>query len=476
MLCDDKKAVKSVYQGVDFLVLGIKITNESIFKDKFTKFKDKLDFLKRSAMAINTYGEKFVADDLGIKNARFLISSKGIENYTYVFHNNDIYVSVSNAAFESPSKYHLKVQFRSEFLVRMGEKKAYKLVKAMLDKILFYNCYEVKILRVDLCSDIVGVVYTPNDIYNFRSLRKATNYKQDINYYKESPKTNKHGIKFVNYDETPNTEYVRFMRFQGISFGKAPAMFRIYDKIQEITQKQGSILITKRWEKMGVDIKKDKIFRHECEFTRDFIKKIIPYNCKDEIKYLFDNLGKFWAVGVMLVKWYDLTQSEISRLIRYSVARKSANKRKIYQRVNDDETRFHFWDIVSRWHNEFYILHKHKIPNMPNLKVAKNQLKGLVSVVYKNLGNTNAFKFVLDEVKKDLANQYQCTLHEYALNKVCSSFIDNSTLFNESEVLKTENIDRYELHLIDIMLSLDSLINETFKDNYKKSLQIYESA
>jgi len=78
----------------------------------------------------------------------------------------------------------------------------------------------------------------------------------------------------------------------------------------------------------------------------------------DEVAYVFENLGKFWATGLNICKWYDLTVKERERISNNSVQTDSI--RKIYQRCEQDEARFKFWDFLADWDDTRFVkLSKH---------------------------------------------------------------------------------------------------------------------
>ncbi|MCZ6156992.1 hypothetical protein O6B72_09245, partial [Campylobacter ureolyticus] len=221
----DEKNIKILHQGIDTLVIGVKCADEIFYNTTYSVFLDNLAKLKNQAKDINSYGEKFVKSTLNLNLGDFLISSKGIQNYTYLFKNDDIFVSVANTKFEIKNLYHLKVQFRSRFLLVFGHQKAYEFVSQMLKRI-FANYYEVTLLRFDLCTDITGIKYTPNDYFKFRTTRKISNHIDSTNFDSLIDNDEKE-MKFIDFSSMDTKAFIRFNQFEGVSFGKSPAMFRI---------------------------------------------------------------------------------------------------------------------------------------------------------------------------------------------------------------------------------------------------------
>lgn len=159
---------KIIHQGIDTLVIGVNCSNEEYFNTTYQQFISKVANLKFQAQELKTYGEKYVLDDLDLDYGDFKISSKGQGQYFGYISNDDIICLVSDTDFKSRNLYHLKIQFRSIFLLKYGYKYCYDLVSKFL-KDLFKDYYKVFVLRLDLATDVTGIKYTPQDFLKFRS-------------------------------------------------------------------------------------------------------------------------------------------------------------------------------------------------------------------------------------------------------------------------------------------------------------------
>ena len=454
-------APKIVHQGIDTLVFGINCTDEAVFATKFKRFVSVVKTAKEAAQSVNTFGEKFYKTDLGLDYGDFFVSSKGLGGSYFGFvKNDDVFFSVSDTDFEANSLYHIKLQFRSIYLLKYGFVVCIEQVKKFLNDV-FDGKFEIKILRVDVCSDVAGIKYTPVDFFNFRSLKKISHFSQTT--IKEAGDDS----VIVSEDETDLSKvdladinvnnFMRFNRFEGMSFGKNPDMFRVYDKIKQIEQKNISTLVFTKWELNGFNFDCDKyVFRHEAEFGRLRIRKLMPIDVKDEVDYLIDNAGRFWATGLNICKWYDLTIKERERISNNSVQTDSI--RKIYQRCDQDETRLRFWDFLADWDDaRFAKLSKHDFIKSKDLKQAKKALKAFVSAVYTNLGyDYYNFLIVLDEVKKDLERE-GLNLHEYGLSKLAGNFNKNEKIINDCGVIL---IIRLLVRCILVWMNLSSLLKK----------------
>ncbi|AQW85535.1 hypothetical protein BB381_00280 [Campylobacter pinnipediorum subsp. caledonicus] len=465
-----------VHQGIDTLVLGIRCNDEEYYKNEYSEFISKIYDLKNQAQLINTYGEKYILDDLGSSYGNFKVSSKGLGNYFGFFENDDIFCLVGDTSFKNKQMYHLKIQFRSIFLLKYGHKECYNRVKAFLNDI-FKDKFDVEISRVDICTDVAGIKYTPQDFLKFRSLKRTTNYTHST-YKHDSTliKDDETETNLINLEQMTINNFMQYNRFEGIAFGKSPCMFRIYDKVNQVIKKRISNLIFTKWELCGYDINsKSNVYRHEIELGRPFVKKLMGDNVTDEISFLFDNLGKFWAYGLKICKWYDLTDDEVKRLTESNI--KSDSKRLIYFRCEADTNRLNFWDMINKFDEENNeALYLHKFINTRDIKKVKIAFKSFISSVYSNLGSfDDNFTYVINEVKKDLAMQ-KISLHEYGLSKMCGSFNKNE------QIIKGEKLDVINplypslyRSLDDLLQALQDIRNDDYKKDIEKSLTVLKN-
>lgn len=473
-------APKIVHQGIDTLVFGINCTDEAVFATKFKRFVSVVKTAKEAAQSVNTFGEKFYKTDLGLDYGDFFVSSKGLGGSYFGFvKNDDVFFSVSDTDFDANSLYHIKLQFRSIYLLKYGFVVCIEQVKKFLNDV-FDGKFEIKILRVDVCSDVAGIKYTPVDFFNFRSLKKISHFSQTT--IKETGddsvivSEDDNGLSNISLVDVCINNFYQFYRFEGMSFGKNPDMFRVYDKIKQIEQKNISTLVFTKWELNGFNFDCDKyVFRHEAEFGRLRIRKLMPIDVKDEVDYLINNVGRFWATGLNICKWYDLNDKERSRISSNDVQTDSI--RKIYQRCDQDETRLKFWDFLADWDDtRFAKLSKHDFIKSKDLKQAKKALKAFVSAVYTNLGyDYNNFLIVLDEVKKDLERE-GLNLHEYGLSKLAGNFNKNEKIINDCGVyIDNPLTSSMYFGLDEFIIALKEIRSDKYKKPIKDALKILQA-
>ena len=468
---------KIVHQGIDTLVIGVNCLDEIAYNTKFKPFVVKIKRAKEAAQMVKTFGEKVEKTNLGLNYGDFLVSSKSTGAYIGYVRNDDVFFNVADTEFNVKSLYHLKLQFRSIYLLKYGHEYCMARVKQFLTDIFGEN-YLIKILRLDICSDVAGIKYTPIDFFNFRSLKKISNFGDSISRDAgDGLISDEDEVKVLTDLNTVTiNNFMRFNRFEGMSFGKNPDMFRVYDKIKQVKSQNISELVFTKWSLNGFDFNKDVfVFRHEAEFGRARIQKLIPFDTPDEVTYLFSNLGKFWTTGLCICKWYDLTDKERERISNNTVQTDSI--RKIYQRCEQDEARFNLWNFLADWDEaKFAKLSKHDFIKSKDLKQAKKALKAFVSAVYTNLGyDFNNFLVVLDEVKKDLQRE-GLNLHEYGLSKLAGNFNKNEKNINDCGLCIDNPLTSSVYFALDeFLISLKEIRSEKYKKPIKDALKVLQA-
>lgn len=468
---------KIVHQGIDTLVIGVNCLDEIAYNTKFKPFVAQVRRAKEAAQLIKTFGEKVEKTNLGLNYGDFFVSSKSTGAYIGYVRNDDVFFNVADTEFNVKSLYHLKLQFRSIYLLKYGHEYCMARVKQFLADI-FGEKYSIKILRLDICSDVAGIKYTPVDFFNFRSLKKISNFGESISKdVDDGLISDEDEVKvLIDLNTVTINNFMRFNRFEGMSFGKNPDMFRVYDKIKQVKSQNISELVFTKWSLNGFDFNKDVfVFRHEVEFGRVRIQKLIPFNTPDEVTYLFSNLGKFWTTGLCICKWYDLTDKERERISNNTVQTDSI--RKIYQRCEQDEARFNLWGFLADWDEaKFTKLSKHDFIKSKDLKQAKKALKAFVSAVYTNLGyDFNNFLVVLDEVKKDLERE-GLNLHEYGLSKLAGHFNKNEKTINDCGLCIDNPLTSSVYFALDeFLISLKEIRSERYKKPIKDALKVLQA-
>ncbi|ANE35656.1 hypothetical protein CIG11343_0595 [Campylobacter iguaniorum] len=447
----DKDTFKIVNQCLDTLVIGVRCYNPQIIHGTFATLLDNLRALKDQAKNIKTFGDKFVKSDLGLNFGDFFVSSRSSGNYLAYVKNQDISIYFANSNLLT-NRYHLKIEFRSKFLLQYGHVKAYEYVENFI-KGIFLSYYEINILRFDLACDVANIRFQSDDMLRFQTLRKVAKYSdiKDFLIDDEDKELN------LEMKSTDNLNYSRFLKTDGFSFGKSPFMFRIYDKIKQISQKQISTLIMLKWQMNGFNSQIDKsVFRFESEIHRPIFKKFIsnldfPNNdYKSEVDFLFSNLGFFWRYSLSFVKWHDLSEDEINKINSLNLGENTLSK--YYKKSETDITRFDLWGKIMRFDGDnLSNLQKYELISKIDTTKAKNALKSFVSSVYSNIGfDLDSFITVFSECEQELKEK-GLSLHEYGLLKVCGKFVDTERKQNKRGIVGSNHFKpAIEDHILDI--------------------------
>lgn len=398
--------VKILNQCVDTLKIGIRVINENIFDSVFKNFKKELLDLKSKAKEINTYGDKFIKSDFNLGFGEFRVYSRGLRQYFARIENSDVNIKISDVKFNSTNFYHLEIEFKSIFLLRYGHIKAHQIIKEFLDKLFISSSnYKEFVLRIDLATDVSGIIYEGFDYLRFRTLKKISSFIDNI-------------------EITSSNDFMRFNKINGISFGKNPFMFRIYNKSSEVKGKEHEFILSLRWANNGLK-SNEIVYRHEVEFGREYIKSFIPKFCDNEVDFIFNSLNSLWDFLHKNIRYYDLTFDEIKRI--HSNTLKSNSISKIYERCEKNEDRFKFWSFLKDFRaNSSNYLSKQENPICKNKNAIKKALKALISTTYKNAyPNLDCLLEIYDEVEKELLECEKISLHQYGLIGVMDSFIKN---------------------------------------------------
>lgn len=419
---------KVLHQGIDFLTIDYFCNDSDKYNIDFLSFLDKLEEYKKEAQLQEAFGVKFVKKSI-LKNkekmidfGKWFVSSKGLNRFAYYMENQDFRVFVSRAKL-SGDLPQIRVEIPAKTIFRIGVKKAIKVFERFIKYLLGKN-FERRVSRIDLATDIGGIMYSPKDIFRFQTRMGMSQFSEDLVI----------------------ANYMRFQRFQGIQFGRGDKVFRIYDKTQKIVKSPNEAYIKEKWKFNGYD-ETYPVFRHEIQYRREEIKKFIPLNCDDEVYYILNSLGNLWFRAINLVEFVPLNEDEISRIFDNPLI-KSDTKRKIFYRAKKDEKRFQFWDILRNWENQRFVpIEIYKKVKVVSVENVKRQFKAFFGSLFKySGGDLTEFKSIIEEVQNDLLKNGS-DLISYGLFKIATSFVDNyeaimlsDEVIPEREYLKVVNL------------------------------------
>ncbi len=439
---------KIVHQGIDFFVIDYFFKDVELYKLKFEPFLEKLEVLKEKAKSIDTFGVKFVKDEIVRGFGDWFVSSRGNGRFKFYIENQDYRLFVSTAKINSELP-QVRVEIPAKTIFRLGIKKAIKVIERFIKK-LTGKRFIRKLNRIDLATDVWGVMYEFDDIFRFQTRMGEANYFD---------------IENKNF----NGAYIRFQKIQGIQFGKGDKLFRIYDKTKKINISPNEAYIKYKWEYNGYDEEKGyPVFRHEIQYRRGELKKFIPIDCNDEIDYFLSHLGNLWAKALNYVEYVPLNSNELERIKKPLI--KVDTRRKIFYRAKTDENRFNLWKLIRFWDNEkFKPIEKFRRVRTYSLEYVKKQFKGFITAYYKVFGSDlSHLKEVIDEVEKDLLKE-GIDLHIYGLSKLASSFVENyESILLSDEIIPQSQYSNVVNAYNDFIRVLETINNKDYKRIFKK--------
>ncbi len=396
----------------------------------YTKFQDLIEFLntqKEIAKLQEAFGVKSKIIDNFLELGKFQIFSAGVSGYSYVLSNDLVSIHISNSKFQNTQhKSQLKIEYRSQFLFDVGYIKAYEYGKEIAKRIL--GEFKSTCQRIDLATDIWGIDYKPLDFYKFQTL-----------YVKES-----HSPQNFN-------QYMRFYRTTGFTFGRSDFRFRVYDKTLEIKQNLTKSYFKEFWALNGYrDDDNLPVWRHEVQYRRQDLKLFFLQSefafLIDEVEAIFGILDKLWLNVMNKVRYVDLSDSEVLRIMSGEL--KSDSIKKVFQRKRKNiqkNEEFDFWASLYTWdgktlNKDGFKRHKHY--STANSYYATRSLKSFISQSYKIAhGDSSKMLELIASLENDLLHQ-DLTIHSYGLLKAFTSS------FDVFKALDTGKLSNYEYDFI----------------------------
>jgi len=423
--------------AIDTLEILVDFSKFNFNVKKYFKFLESMFALKKRAKSIPISKNKKINDFTRVvpfffdedkdedfciidtRNYNYKIKAVGSINYPYHIFNDDVYIKISKKGF-------LEFRFNPEFLICNTLQECYIFVRQFLSN-LNINIMNVKtrVLRVDICKDVKGVVL--DDFDNFRFRGKISSYNNAVFY-----NSNSVGTQHFNRG--------------------GDCQFRIYDKIAEINKlgKDKKYLL-----KVFTDngfIQGDRVFRFEIQTRGSYLKSFFENNLDDEFLYLIEKniIGAIHTEFFKTNNFYNtLTKQDIFKMSNISNANNIYNYIKKHNKNNKDS--LSFWNYIRDTNNSysanlFYNRHKKELRFNIGKKYIVNSVKSL-AITSARAGYN--FLEIIDETIDEINSEYIINkgldIYEYSslrAGKMFSSCYNaNSFLTDTDKALFLQHFD-----------------------------------
>ena len=312
---------------------------ENISHKELEDFNNKVDDLidiKQDAMLIKNHDSQKRFLNTTILDSTYRVMAQAQASFNVVLQNGDI--SISLLKFNANSSNPLiKVEFRSEFLLRNGHKKSIEIVKEQVNS--FLTDYVVRVSELHLCVDIQGYEFTEFDFHRIGTFAKR---------------------KAIHNADTMDRHYFG-SKFTGFSIGKGDEMMRIYNKTVEIQQnrKKGFIEVLSWANNPSFDENKT-VWRIEFQIRRAKLKTLVGNNgLLDTLEWVITALNDIWNYFIKRYVHKNFSNEQVIEKIQgFKIQKDGAIKvlgyetmRKRFQRAEVS----YVWDAISEFEFKSYV-------------------------------------------------------------------------------------------------------------------------
>lgn len=258
----------------------------------------------------------------------------------------------------------IKAEFRAEFLLRNGYKRAITTVNAIVE--LMLKNYFIKVSEIHLAKDIQNYNFNILDFYRLKTLKRNKQiFNQDTNIFYN-------GLKFT-----------------GFSIGKGDEMLRIYNKSHEIDKnKEKAFVQYLSWD-INPDYDENKtVWRIEFQLRRKKLKELYgSWGIMENLKSLLSSISSIWdyLINTFVLKELSIKEcQEIQSGYKIKddeliILNQEAIKKR-FQRADNHK----LWDFIKAFKgNIVEKLQKIKDVVKPSVLYVKNAFKSVFSTFIK---------------------------------------------------------------------------------------------
>lgn len=327
----------------------------------------------------------------------------------------------------------IKVEFRAEFLLRFGYKKAIQKVKELINN--FYQNYFIKVSEIHLAKDIQGYEFSPFDFHKIKTLSKT---------------------KTLHYNDISSQHHYG-NKFNGFTIGKGDELLRLYNKTLEINQnKSKSFIEVLSWQYNPDFNPNQNVWRIEFQFRRERLKYLLSENgLLDSLDNVIRAITNLWSYATQRFVHKQLSNQQIHEQLQGFKFKKDGS----IKILSAETLRKRFrkapvsivWDSISTFEDkQAPALQKVKDIKKPERAYVENAYKALLSTFTKlNRGDFNHEDLteILISCNKENIKKTGISLVDKArINAL--DYMSSAKVFYEQNGIITDGFYQYEKDLI----------------------------
>ena len=354
------------------------ITDDIDFKKYLLVIDDLLSLKKEAQEKSHNYSSEAVVINFGIH--KFNVLPNSITGFSCIIANSDVTIAfrkTKNIISNSPI---IKVEFRAEFLARVGYLKCIKIINDFIKEHIILN-YNIKISEIHLATDIQGYNFSHLDFFRVKTRARTAQTHEDVTEYAKA------------------SVFGGLTSFSGFTFGGGNYHLRVYNKTLEMTKKkQKAFAKPLLWDGKSNYDENKTVWRVEVQFRREKLKKLM--NCDnstfDDYFTVLNSIPALWDKSLTDYRVMDIDDGTCFDLLRGKRTFKNGNERlltnnSIYAIFKRAEN-FTFWDEMKVWngHLQSGVKSSFQVPKNGSLDYVSNSIKSLFSTMGKYYGSLSS--------------------------------------------------------------------------------------
>jgi len=449
------KDFQIISQTVDTIKTHYKLSRSISDKD-FQSYIDivkKIISLKKDAQETkNNYGStKSINYNFG--EHKFNILPTSITGFSVVMQNSDFSLALKQSTTKVNGSPLIKVEFRAEFLARLGYIKCLNIVNQFVKDFLISE-YIVDISEIHLATDIQGYDFKLADFMKMKTRMRSGETHDEFSL------------------DASASMYGTVTTFTGFVFGKGDYMLRIYNKSKEIEKnKNKSFAKIHLWDGKENYNPDKTVWRLEIQIRRAKLKKMVNSDgsTMDNYQNCLNGIPDLWSKSMTDYEIMDVKRDDVTDLLFGQREFKNGNTRELTKhsitKIFKRSKPLYFWNDLKKWnyHTPKEIKTAPKIPKRGSQEYVNNSIKSLYSTLAKHKGSVTS-KTLLEafkEANEDNIHRKEVSLLEDSFNKQLDwmDLIDDHIT---AGVCNTPDYRLLEHEIVNVVIECDEHIKDVY--------------